>query len=166
MFYNKWIWINRFITSIFRHHTDKSGMWKNYKCFGWVIVKSLTQNHSSPVLIPNRFVVVNVFEKDTPFEMKITSDWDEDYFLWMKSWSWMVAWLKRVFSVSEYGSVQIILHKVKWKRFIHVMAYAANANFTTYSSDFIWLYGTYPEIAQTVIEEAKVTCGNMHVIQR
>ena len=108
MFYNKWIWINRFITSIFRHHTDKSGMWKNYKCFGWVIVKSLTQNHSSPVLIPNRFVVVNVFEKDTPFEMKITSDWDEDYFLWMKSWSWMVAWLKRVFSVSEYGSVQII----------------------------------------------------------
>ena len=41
------------------------------------------------------------------------------------------------------------------------MAYAANANFTTYSSDFIWLYGTYPEIAQTVIEEAKVTCGNM-----
>ena len=132
MFYNKWIWINRFITSIFRHHTDKSGMWKNYKCFGWVIVKSLTQNHSSPVLIPNRFVVVNVFEKDTPFEMKITSDWDEDYFLWMKSWSWMVAWLKRVFSVSEYGSVQIILHKLKWKRFIHVMAYAANPNFTTF----------------------------------
>ena len=39
-----------------------------------------------------------------------------------------------------YGRVQIIPHKVKWKRFHHVMAYAANPNYTTYSSHFIWLY--------------------------
>ena len=29
-----------------------------------------------------------------------------------------------------------------------------------------WQYGTYPEIAQKVIEGAKVTCRNMHVILR
>ena len=39
-----------------------------------------------------------------------------------------------------YGRVQIILHEVKWKRFHHVMAYAANPNYTTYSSHLILFY--------------------------
>ena len=50
-------------------------------------------------------------------------------------WSFKIA-----LKIPLYGRVQIIPHKVKWKRFHHVMAYAANPNYTTYSSHFIWLY--------------------------